>query len=123
MKSNNVPQNEGDFISVSVPKTRPVYTLKTRDNGIILLEFQDESASGKVWPYGYAGVMVHWAVLKKPPMLPEEFVNHELAAYSPYKLEFAEPERGKTVYMALSWMNSEGKTGPWSIVQSAAIPE
>jgi hypothetical protein len=121
MKSNNA-QNEGDFISVSVPGTRPVYTLKTRDKGIILLEFQDESASGKVWPYGYAGVMVHWAVLNKPPMLPEELVNHELAAYSPYELEFAETDRGKTVYVALCWMNSEGKTGPWSIVQSTVVP-
>ena len=49
-------------------------------------------------------------------------ISHTLASRTPYALEFAEAERGKTVYVALSWQNGRGNIGQWSEIQSAVIP-
>ncbi|MDR2597616.1 MAG: hypothetical protein LBC76_09910 [Treponema sp.] len=37
-------------------------------------------------------------------------------------LEFDETERGRTVYIALSWQNERGLIGQWSEIQNAVIP-
>ncbi|MDR2740973.1 MAG: hypothetical protein LBB98_02340 [Treponema sp.] len=37
-------------------------------------------------------------------------------------LEFAEEDRGKTVYIALRQQNEKGSKGPSSEIQSTAIP-
>jgi hypothetical protein len=45
-----------------------------------------------------------------------------MASRTPHTLQFAEEERGKTVYIALAWQNERGHIGPWSDIQNTVIP-
>jgi hypothetical protein len=45
-----------------------------------------------------------------------------LRTRTPHVLEFTEPQRGQTVYLALRWQNEKGEKGPWSEIQSTVIP-
>ena len=43
--------------------------------------------------------------------------------YTPYAFDdFHESDRGKTVYIALTWQNARGNIGQWSEILSAVIP-
>ena len=37
-------------------------------------------------------------------------------------IHFDETERGKTVYVALTWQNERGIRGQWSDIKSAIVP-
>jgi hypothetical protein len=88
----------------------------------ITVHFKVLGAEGRAKPSHYAGALIKWAVLDKPPSDIEELTHHELASKTPHTLKFKESERGKTVYVALAWQNGKGDLGPYSEIQSAVIP-
>jgi hypothetical protein len=68
------------------------------------------------------GAVIVWDVLDAPPASISDLTLHTMASRTPHALEFDETERGRTVYIALSWQNERGLIGQWSEIQNAVIP-
>jgi len=45
-----------------------------------------------------------------------------MAGHTPHILSFRREERGKTVWVSLSWQNELGMTGEWAAYKSAIVP-
>ena len=98
------------------------FELNLRKIREILVNFWVKGQSNRAKPAGYDGAVLVWDVLDTPPERPEDLNRHTMASRTPHTLEFDETERGKTVYIALTWQNERGNIGPWSEIQSAIIP-
>jgi hypothetical protein len=98
------------------------FELKLRLIREVLVNFWIKGAKHKAKPVGYDGAVIIWDILDSPPAEPHSLNRHTMASKTPHTLQFAEEERGKTVYIALAWQNERGHIGPWSEIQSAVIP-
>ncbi|MDR1283137.1 MAG: hypothetical protein LBK99_20295 [Opitutaceae bacterium] len=56
------------------------------------------------------------------PLTFSQLTHSVFSTHSPFRIEFAEELRGKTVYFCLRWENTRGQKGPWSEIVSAIIP-
>jgi hypothetical protein len=104
------------------PLERVDFSFRIKGIRQVQVDFRVQGASNKAKPASYAGAVLVWDVLDKPPAQPEDLTNHALASRTPYAIEFNETQRGKTVYVALCWENEKGQMGPWSEVQAAIVP-
>ena len=98
------------------------FDLKLRDIREVLVDFWVKGGTGKAKPEGYDGAVIVWAVLEAPPSDPCELTQHTTASKTPYAIEFAEAQRGKTAYIAAAWENGRSHVGRWSEIQSTVIP-
>ncbi|MDR1867646.1 MAG: hypothetical protein LBQ77_05215 [Treponema sp.] len=108
--------------TIPVPASRPEVNLKVFDVRRIHVSFSDVDSSKKARPYGVNGAVIAYAVLESPPTDLSALTQSLLATRTPHTLEFAETDRGNTVYVALCWQNEKGEKGPWSEIQSSIIP-
>jgi len=88
----------------------------------IVVDFWQQGTVHKAKPKGYEGAVIIWGVADAPPENPEDLTHHIMASRRPFKLHFNEEDRGKTVYVALSWQNERGIKGPWSEYKTAIVP-
>jgi hypothetical protein len=89
----------------------------------LVVYFTDSAApESRGKPYGISGMELACGVLGSPPAGVEDLHRAVYAAKSPVTLTFREEDRGKTVYMAGRWRNSNPAEGPWSGIVSAIIP-
>jgi len=88
----------------------------------IRVEFWVQGSSSKAKPSGYDGAVLVWDVLDAPPKNADALTHHVMASRTPYPLHFDESERGKTVYVALTWQNERGIVGQYSDIKSAIVP-
>jgi len=128
------PVTNGDRVNMGLPNHDAVRTphidvnetvefeIKLRNIRELLVDFWVKGSERKAKPDGYDGAVMLWDALDKPPERPEELNRHALASRTPHTIEFDETERGKTVYIALSWQNQRGHTGQWSEIQTAIVP-
>jgi hypothetical protein len=86
------------------------------------LDFWIQGADHKAKPEGYDGAVVIWGERNTPPESPEELEHHLMASRTPFTLHFDDPERGKTIQIALCWQNERGIRGAWSEYKSAIVP-
>jgi hypothetical protein len=68
------------------------------------------------------GAEIVWAILPEPPKDISELIHSAFCTASPFRLEFKESDRGKTVYLCVRWENTTGEKGPWTAILSAIIP-
>ena len=108
--------------TIPVPVTRPEINIEVFDVRRLKIRFHDKGSDSKAKPYGTNGAVIFYAVLDAPPASPAELTRSVLATRTPHLLEFADDERGKTVYVAICWQNEKGEKGPWSEVESALVP-
>jgi hypothetical protein len=73
-------------------------------------------------PHGVHGAEIVWAILPEPPKEVSELIHSAFCTASPFRLEFKESDRGKTVYICVRWENTTGEKGPWTAILSAIIP-
>jgi hypothetical protein len=98
------------------------FELLLRNIREVLVNFWIKGATHKAKPEGYDGAVIIWDVLDAPPSGPHDLTLHTMASKTPHSLEFAEEERGKTVYIAAAWQNERGNIGQWSEILNAVIP-
>jgi hypothetical protein len=98
------------------------FEIKLRNIRELLVNFWIKGSSNKAKPAGYDGAVIVWDILDSPPAEPLSLTRHTMASRTPHALEFAEEERGKTVYIALAWQNERGIIGAWSGIQSGIVP-
>jgi hypothetical protein len=107
---------------VAVPRSRPEIDINVVDFRRLSIRFHDMGSHGKAKPYGTVGATIAYATLDAPPADPSDLTRNVLATRTPHVLEFAEEERGRTVYVAICWQNTRGERGPWSEIESAIVP-
>jgi hypothetical protein len=74
----------------------------------------------KAKPAGAIGCEV-WRKVGAAPTGPADMQLLGVAPKSPYTIEYADEDAGKTAYYALRWINSKGEKGSWSETESATI--
>ncbi|MDR3199657.1 MAG: hypothetical protein LBU34_17460 [Planctomycetaceae bacterium] len=107
---------------IPVPTTRPEFDIEVLDFRRLSVSFHDMGSSGKAKPYGVNGAVILYAVLDIPPKNVNDLTRSVLATRTPHVFEFAEEERGRTVYFAICWQNEKGERGPLSEIENAVIP-
>jgi hypothetical protein len=117
-----VPNKDTVKTPVPPPPTRPEFRLAVKDTRRISVHFKDQGVESKAKPYGYDGAVIYWAVSDTPITDTAQLVHSTLATRTPYILEFAEADRGKTVYTALCWQNEKGDKGSPTEIQSTVVP-
>ena len=108
--------------NVPAPKSRPKFDIYIVDIRRLKVAFRDMDSDSRAKPYGMYGAIIAYAVLDAPPAGTDALVRSVSATHTPHILEFAEPERGKTVYVALCWQNKKGEKGPFSEIKRARVP-
>jgi hypothetical protein len=117
-----LPVHDKTYTSVPVITTRPELDVIVVDVRRLKVDFHDMGSANKAKPHGANGAVIVYAVLDAPPAEVGDLTHSVLATRTPHILEFTESERGKTVYVAISWQNSKGQRGPWSEIESAIVP-
>ena len=128
------PVTDADRLEMGIPNRDNIRTLhievtalvefEIRLRGIreLLINFWVKGASNRAKPVNHDGAAIVWGILDAPPTDIHELHCHALATRTPHTLNFTEAQRGKTVYVALTWRNNRGNIGKWSEIQSAIIP-
>jgi hypothetical protein len=84
--------------------------------------FYDDANEHRAKPEGVHGAEIRWDFSDVPVVNPGKLVQSGFDTASPYTIEFAGEDRGRTVYIALRWENTRGEKGPWSEIVSAIVP-
>ena len=124
-----------DLIAMGIP---PIDTIRTMHkvvtekvdfviqiSGIrrIVVDFWQQGIEhSKAKPRGYDGAVLIWNIGDERPPEAEDFQSHTMASRRPFTIEFADEQRGETVWIALAWQNERGIRGEWSEFKSAVIP-
>jgi hypothetical protein len=98
------------------------FELKLRNIREVLVDFWVKGEKHKAKPHGYDGAVLIWEILDTAPERTADLTHHTMASKTPHSIEFDEPDRGKTVYIAAAWQNERGNIGQWSEILSAIIP-
>jgi hypothetical protein len=107
---------------VPPPSTAPEFEFTYPGARRVEAHFKDFGSQSKAKPKGVAGAVICWEIRDTPPANQDQLLHSAFTGRTPYRFEFKEEERGKTVYIALFWQNGKGDKGPWSEIQSAIIP-
>lgn len=98
------------------------FIIEVASRRLLSIDFWVKGWETKAKPKSYNGVVIVWAILDKPPTSTDELIHHTMASRRPFKMEFDEADRGKTVYIALAWQNDRCIRGMWSDIKSEKIP-
>jgi hypothetical protein len=107
---------------VPPPSTAPEFEFTYPGARRITVHIRDFGSHSKAKPKNVAGAVICWEIRDTPPANQAQLPHSFFTGRTPYRFEFKEEERGKTVYMALFWQNGKGDMGPWSEIQSVVIP-
>jgi hypothetical protein len=136
--STHIPENEMDNMHIAggtgggnprnpKPTDPPAARIDTALRCWLIIYFGivGEALLGHVLrgkPKGVHGAEIIWAILPEPPKHHSELIHSAFCTSSPFRLEFDESDRGKTVYLCIRWENTTGEKGPWTEILSAIIP-
>ena len=73
-------------------------------------------------PPGALGLEIREQIGGTAPTNPETMPLLAVVTRIPYRVDFAIPDVGKTVWFAFRWAGRNGKAGPWSDFYSQIIP-
>lgn len=105
-----------------VPVTYPVFTVDSSVIRRLSVYFRDNAGTSSAKPRGVHGAEIKWGIADTPPADPANLPNSSFDTRTPFTLEFAEADRGKSVYFCLRWENTTGAKGPWGEIGMAVIP-
>jgi len=113
----------GDALTERAVVTELVdFILMPGAEGRVIVDFRQQSAEHKEKPEGYDGAAIVWGILDARPTSNEQLPHYTMAGHTPHILNFSREERGKTVWVSLSWQNELGMTGEWAGCKSAVVP-
>jgi hypothetical protein len=98
------------------------YELRLNHIREVVINFWVKGQTNMAKPHGYDGAVLVWDLIDSPPANVNDLGQHTMASRTPHTLTFEESERGKSVYIALTWQNERGHIGNWSEIQHAIIP-
>ena len=104
------------------PNTYPGFHILPAGIRLLLLYFYALNSKSHAKPHGVHGAEIRWAILDAMPTDISELINSSFDTRSPFRFEFADKDRGKTIWFCLRWESTTGEKGPWSGYASAVIP-
>jgi hypothetical protein len=108
---------------VPVPNTYPEAKVDTSVIRHLTVDFKDvNSGKSKAKPHGVHGAEIRYGICETPPTEVTDLKESAFDTRTPFTLEFAESQRGKTVWFCLRWENTRGQKGPWGELIYAIIP-
>jgi hypothetical protein len=108
---------------VPVPDTYPEAKVDTSVIRHLTIDFKDaKSSKSKAKPHGVHGAEIRYGICETPPTEVTDLKESAFDTRTPFTLEFAESQRGKTVWFCLRWENTRGQKGPWGELIYAVIP-
>jgi hypothetical protein len=123
LKAMGLPERSGRHSEPSpIPTTQISATANAEPPGIIIIHYQNKESTSKAKPKGVHGAEIRWAILEKAPTKYEELIHSSFDTRTPFRLEFDNDQRGKTLYFAMRWENTRGEKGPWCPIQAIIIP-
>ena len=103
------------------PTSFPVVAIDTSMMRRLTISFRDSATKSAAKPKGVHGAEIKWLIVSEKPLV-EDLINSAFDTRTPYTLEFADDQRGKTVWVCLRWENTRGEKGPWGDMESAIVP-
>jgi hypothetical protein len=119
-----VPIHKEDRTPVPVPVTFPLFEVITTLIRWLIIDFRDQGMGhSNAKPFGVHGAELLYGIADgSGPLAFHQLTHSVFCTHSPFRIEFADELRGKTVYFCLRWENTRGQKGPWSEIVSAIIP-
>jgi hypothetical protein len=105
-----------------IPKRYPFFKIDSSVIRQLDIYFYDDANERRSKPEGVHGAEIRWDFSDVPVVDPDSLVRSRFDTASPYTIEFAGEDRGRTVYIALRWENTRGEKGPWSEIMTAIVP-
>ncbi|MDR2627527.1 MAG: hypothetical protein LBC40_05800, partial [Dysgonamonadaceae bacterium] len=91
------------------PDTYPGYHIDSSLIRCLIVYFYVLGSKSKAKPHGVHGAEIRWALLDAAPTDVSQLVHSSFDTHSPFKLEFNESDRGKTIWFCLRWENTTGE--------------
>ncbi|MDR0686947.1 MAG: hypothetical protein LBF79_05780 [Dysgonamonadaceae bacterium] len=113
---------------IGIPTEHPSMKIKVMSDCQLAVLFHEDRHESKddrgsrAKPYGMDGASIIYDVLPEPPTEYSQLTRRAIATRTPFIINFSLPERGKTAYFAIAWINEKGQIGPYSSIISAIIP-
>jgi hypothetical protein len=117
-----LPVHKSGRTPAPVPGGTPVFKIDTSVIRRLTVHFYDDSNERRAKPAGVHGAEIKWDFSDAPVVNPDKLTHSGFDTASPYTIEFAGEDRGRTVYFALRWENTRGEKGPWGEIISAIVP-
>jgi hypothetical protein len=117
-----LPVHKTTRTSVPPPSGYPGFKIDSSVIRRLSILFYDDANEHRAKPEGVHGAEIKWDFSDTPVVNPDKLVQSGFDTASPYTIEFAGEDRGRTVYIALRWENTHGEKGPWSEIVSAIVP-
>lgn len=125
-KASGLPARKKNKSPQPAPDTKPVLRVELkghRANSVYCAgQVGDAAGTSRGMPNGVSGCELYMKVGGAAPVDETECKYVHLITRSPYKVEFAGADAGKTVYYLARWVNQKGQPGPWSDVTVATVP-
>ena len=84
------------------------FVLHLRNIRETMIDFWIQGETHKAKPVGYDGAVIVWGTLDAHPQHTDDLIHHSMASRTPFALHFDETDRGKTVFVAVTWQNERG---------------
>ena len=104
-----------------VPTSFPVAAIDSSQRRCITIAYRDSESNLAAKPKGVYGAEIRWVIADECSDI-SELTNSEIDTRTPFTLEFAESQRGKTIWICLRWQNTRGEKGKWGDIERAIIP-
>jgi hypothetical protein len=88
----------------------------------LLVYVYNETVLMRGRPEGAVGFLIRWGVTDTLPANVEDLPNTTYGSQSPVKLPFNRSMSGKTVVLAVCWVNVKHDRGLWSVFVKVVIP-
>jgi hypothetical protein len=121
-KSLGLPIPDRTRTLVQPAATPPIFWVVVDDVARVEVRYRSRESSKRARPIRTDGAMIAYDFAEGDPPPPDEMRHKMLSTRTPQKLQFELNDRGKTVYIAICWVNEKGKCGPWSAITSAIVP-
>ncbi|MDR0693852.1 MAG: hypothetical protein LBF81_00940, partial [Prevotellaceae bacterium] len=107
-----------------VATTHPAVEIRTLELRRVTIHFfESDGTHRKAKPDGQHGAETAWGLFDHPQEVHISDLTHSsFDTHTPLTLEFADEDRGKTLYFALRWENTTGEKGPFGPIMSAIVP-
>jgi hypothetical protein len=85
--------------------------------------YESDGTHKKAKPAGQHGAEARWGLFDHPQEVHLGMLTQStFDTHTPLTLEFADEDRGKTLYFALRWENTRGEKGPFGPIMNAIVP-
>ena len=121
-ENTGLPVYKTTHTAAPVPIEFPLIYVRSKGPGVIVIYFRDSVTKKRAKPFGIHGAEMVWEVLDHYTIDWKELKHSVYSTKTPITLYFDGKERGKTIYLSMRWVNTRGKTGPWSQIHQTIIP-